>query len=73
MYIISKILNTMIPLFIVVGTAMFVYGLTSLVFVKDEVKRKNRKKIIIWGFVLLFAVVTFWAIISLNQNTTGGW
>ncbi|MFT5359855.1 MAG: putative membrane protein YeiB [Candidatus Paceibacteria bacterium] len=63
----------MIPLFIVVGTAMFVYGLTSLVFVKDEVKRKNRKKIIIWGFVLLFAVVTFWAIISLNQNTTGGW
>lgn len=68
---ISEILSMVIPILITTGILLFVYGSISFMFVKDEIKKKNSKKIMIWGFSISTIVVLFWLIVSLTSKTFG--
>ena len=62
--IIDLIINPLIMLFMVLGTAFFLWGIIEFLMNPDnEEKRKSGKKHMMWGIIGLFLMVSVWGII----------
>lgn len=68
---IGEILNSIIPLFILIGVVYFVWGVVSyMVSADEEQKTKGRDKII-YGIIGLAVIVAMWGLVNLLVNTFG--
>jgi hypothetical protein len=59
---------------IVIGLAMlfFLYGLMKFILAAgNEEAKEEGKRIMIWGIVALFVMVSIWGLVSLLQQNTG--
>ncbi len=75
---IGEILNTIIPILIVLGVVYFVWGvITYMIGADEEAKKKGRDKII-YGIIGLVVIVGMWGLVKIVtstfqlNNSTGG-
>lgn len=68
---VGSILNSIIPVLIVLGVVFFVWGVISIVIANDEeAKTKGRNKVI-WGIIGLVVIVGMWGLVRIVTNTFG--
>ena len=61
---IQGILNSIIPVLLIIGTIVFLWGVISFVTAgADEEKRANARQLMIYGLVALFVMVAVWGIV----------
>lgn len=66
----NRILNGLIGLFILVAILAFFWGLIKYLFSVGEQKQEGLK-IMFYGVIAIFVMVSIWGIIRLLQNTFG--
>ena len=69
--------NTIIPLFMVIAVAVFLWGIIRYITsAGDEENQKKARGYIIYGLIGIFVMIAFWGIIQVVANTfqvqTGG-
>lgn len=68
----KSIANTIIPLFMIIGVAVFLWGIVKYITHSgDEEARKSAQGYIIYGLIGIFVMVAFWGIITLLATTFG--
>lgn len=68
--LINTVINALIPIIISLAIVVFFWGLVQyLLTLGDESKRNEGIKIMIWGVVAIFVMVSIWGIIRLLQST----
>ena len=68
--IVGGIIALAIPVVISLALLYFFWGLAKFILhADDENEREKGKKIMVWGIVALFVIVTVWGIIAVLQNT----
>lgn len=69
---VRDLVNTIIPLFMVVAVAVFLWGIIRYITsAGDEEKQKAARGYIIYGLIGIFVMVAFWGIITILTNTLG--
>lgn len=69
---IRNIVNTIIPLFMVVAVAVFLWGIVKYITAAgDEEKAKSARGYIIYGLIGIFVMIAFWGIIQIVASTFG--
>jgi len=68
---IGEILNTIIPILLVLGVLYFVWGVVQYVIKDDEEAKKRGKNKIIYGIIGLVVIVGMWGLVSIVVNTFG--
>jgi|SRR3989344_601922 len=65
----SNILNGVIGLFITLAIVTFFWGLIKYLFNQDAENAQEGIKIMFWGVVAIFVMVSIWGIIGLVQRS----
>lgn len=66
---ITGILNTVIPILMILGTLIFLWGIiTYITAAGDEEKLGKAKTYIIWGLIGLFVMVSVWGLVQVLTN-----
>ena len=68
---IGEILNTIIPILIVLGVVYFVWGVISYVIGDDEEAKKKGRNRIIYGIIGLVVIVGMWGLVRIVTTTFG--
>ena len=68
---IATILNTLIPILIVLGVVFFVWGVISYIIGADEEQKKKGKDKIIYGIIGLVVIVGMWGLVRIVTTTFG--
>ena len=68
---IGDILNTVIPILIVLGVVYFVWGVITYVIQSDEEAKKAGRNRIIFGIIGLVVIVGMWGLVNIVTNTFG--
>jgi len=69
---IRDLVNTIVPLFMVVAVAVFLWGIVKYITAAgDEEKAKAARGYIIYGLIGVFVMVCFWGIIQVVASTFG--
>ncbi len=72
LYTIRSLVNTILPLFMVVAVAVFLWGIIRYITsAGDEEKQKAARGYIIYGLIGIFVMVAFWGIIQVVASTFG--
>ncbi len=72
MALVKKMADSLIPLFMVVVVAIFMWGIIKYVTSSgDEEKRKSAQGYIIYGLLGIFVMVAFYGIITLVAGSFG--
>ena len=66
---VSTILNGVIGLFITLAIVVFFWGLIKYLWSIDSENAQEGIKIMFWGIVAVFVMVSIWGIIKLLQNS----
>lgn len=67
---IRPIIDTLVPLFIAVAVAVFLYGVVKYVTsAGDEEKRKEAKSYMLYGIIGLFVMVSIWGLVTIISDT----
>lgn len=67
---VSNILNALIPLFMVIATVVFLWGIVRYITAAgDEEKVKEAKSFIMYGLIGLFVMVAVWGLVNVLINT----
>ena len=69
--LISTFLNGVIGLFITLAIVVFFWGLIKYLWSMDKETAHESLKIMFWGIITIFVMVSIWGIIRLLQNTLG--
>jgi heme/copper-type cytochrome/quinol oxidase subunit 2 len=75
---IGEILNTIIPILIVLGVVYFVWGVISYMIGADEEAKKKGRDKVIYGIIGLVVIVGMWGLVRIVtstfqlDNSTGG-
>ncbi|OGG80550.1 hypothetical protein A3A39_01525 [Candidatus Kaiserbacteria bacterium RIFCSPLOWO2_01_FULL_54_13] len=67
--LVSQILNGVIGLFITLAIVVFFWGLIKYLWSMDQENAHQGLKIMFWGLIAVFVMVSIWGIIRLLQNT----
>lgn len=68
--VVQNLLNLVIPILITLAVVTFFWGLAKFIWsIGDENAKADGKKIMLWGLVALFVMVSIWGIIGLIGNT----
>lgn len=67
----GEILNTIIPILLVLGVVYFVWGVVTYVIKSDEEAKKRGKDRIIYGILGFVIIVSLWGIVSLIVSGFG--
>jgi len=68
---IGEILNTIIPILIVLGVVYFVWGVISYMIGADEEQKKKGRDKIIYGIIGLVVIVGMWGLVNVVTSTFG--
>ncbi|MEI8270303.1 MAG: pilin [bacterium] len=68
---IGEILNTIIPILIVLGVVYFVWGVISYMIGADEEQKKKGRDKIIYGIIGLVVIVGMWGLVNVVTDTFG--
>jgi len=69
---ISGWVNALVPIAIALALVAFFYGLAKFIFNNASSDAKDDgKRIMIWGVVALFVMVSVWGLVSFIQRSTG--
>ena len=66
---IGSILNSIIPVLIVLGVVWFVWGVITYVIGGDEEAKKKGRDRMIWGLVGLVIIVAMWGLVGIVTKT----
>ena len=68
---IGNILDTIIPILIVLGVVYFVWGVVQYVISGDEEAKAKGKSHMIYGIIGLVVIVAMWGLVGIVTNTFG--
>jgi hypothetical protein len=68
---IGNILNTVIPIILVLGVVYFVWGVIGFVISNDEEAKKRGKDKMIYGIIGLVVIVAMWGLVGIVTRTFG--
>ncbi|MBI5045462.1 MAG: hypothetical protein HZC14_00395 [Candidatus Niyogibacteria bacterium] len=69
---VQNILNALIPLFMVIATVVFLWGVVRYITAAgDEEKVKEARNFIIYGLIGLFVMVSVWGLVGVLVSTFG--
>ncbi|HAS80463.1 MAG: hypothetical protein UR25_C0001G0066 [Candidatus Nomurabacteria bacterium GW2011_GWE1_32_28] len=68
---IGSILNTAIPVLIILGVLYFVYGVVMFVIASDEEAKTKGRNSMIYGIIGLVVIVAMWGLVGIVQRTFG--
>lgn len=70
---VARLVGALIPILITVALAVFFWGLVMYLWKgKGESKHlEDNKRLMIWGLVTLFVMVSVWGIVRLAQDALG--
>lgn len=68
---ISNILNTIIPIIIVLGVVYFVWGVVSYVIASEEEAKTAGRNRMIYGIIGLVVIVSMWGLVGIVTRTFG--
>lgn len=69
--LIEQIVSRLIPILVGLALVYFIVGLIRFVIAGDEETRKDGKKMMWWGIVALFVIVSIWGITTYIGNILG--
>ena len=67
---ISELVAILVPLLIALGLVAFFWGLVQYIFAGAKGSAAG-KKIMVWGLIALFVMVSVWGIITMAQGALG--
>jgi hypothetical protein len=68
------ILGALIPFFITAALVVFLWGLLKFMSsVDSETAKESGRRLMVWGIVTLFVMVTVWGLVALLNRLTGVW
>ena len=68
---IGDILNTLVPILVVLGIVYFVYGVITYVIASDEEGKAGGRTRMIYGIVGLVAIVAMWGLVNILITSFG--
>lgn len=68
---IGDIMSIIIPILIILGVLLFVWGVVSYVIGDDEEAKKKGRDRMIYGIIGLVVIVAMWGLVSILDNTFG--
>ncbi|HEY9583041.1 MAG TPA: hypothetical protein VJK09_01880 [Candidatus Paceibacterota bacterium] len=75
--LVEQIVSRLIPVLVALALIYFIVGLIRFVIAADAEKREDGKKMMLWGIISLFVIVSIWGIITyiagilnIGQQTT---
>jgi hypothetical protein len=68
---IGDILDTIIPILVVLGVVYFIWGVVSYVIGDDEEAKKKGRDRMIYGIIGLVVIVAMWGLVGIVRNTFG--
>ncbi|KKP85680.1 MAG: hypothetical protein UR88_C0010G0002 [Candidatus Nomurabacteria bacterium GW2011_GWA1_35_8] len=68
---IGNILDTIIPVLVVLGVVYFVWGVVTYVISSDEEAKKSGRERMIYGIIGLVVIVAMWGLVGIVVNTFG--
>ncbi len=68
---IGNVLDTAIPIIIVLGVLYFVWGVVTFVIASDEEAKTTGRNRMIYGIIGLVVIVGMWALVGIVQRTLG--
>ncbi len=68
---IAELLNTIIPIIIVLGVVFFIWGVVQYMIGADEEAKKKGRDKIIYGIIGLVVIVGMWGLVRIVTNTFG--
>lgn len=68
---IGNILDTLIPILVVLGVVYFIWGVVSYVIGDDEEAKKKGRDRMIYGIIGLVVIVAMWGLVGIVINTFG--
>ncbi len=68
---IGDILDTVIPVLVVLGVVYFVWGVVTYVISSDEEAKKSGRDRMIYGIIGLVVIVAMWGLVGILNNTFG--
>ena len=68
----SAVITALIPVIIALGILLFIWGLVKFIMASgDEEAAAEGKRLMIWGVIALFVIVTVWGLVALLNQLTG--
>jgi hypothetical protein len=68
---VQVIINGLIPIVFTLALLAFFWGLAKYLFVEADDAKVQGKKIMIWGIIALFVMVSIWGIVASLQEIFG--
>jgi len=68
---ISEILNSLIPLLVILGVIYFIWGVITYVISDDEEAKTSGRNRMIFGVIGLAVIVGVWGLVKIVTNTFG--
>ncbi|HPS21298.1 MAG TPA: pilin [Candidatus Paceibacterota bacterium] len=68
---VGNVLDTLIPILIVLGIVYFVWGVVQYVIGDDEEAKKKGKNRMIYGIIGLVVIVAMWGLVGIITKTFG--
>ena len=66
---IGNILDTLIPILVVLGVVYFIWGVITYVIAGDEESKKKGREKMIYGIIGLVVIVALWGLVGIVTNT----
>ena len=64
--------SALIPFFLSLGILVFFWGIVKFIAHTDDQKaREEGKRVMIWGMVAIFVMVSLWALVGFIQGSLG--
>lgn len=68
----GALIELAVPLLVALAVLLFIWGLIKFIFAADsDEARQEGKKIMVWGVIALFVIVSVWGIVALLNQVTG--
>jgi len=68
---VGNILDTLIPIIVVLGVVYFVWGVVQYVISSDEEAKKTGRNRMIYGIIGLVVIMAMWGLVGIVTNTFG--
>jgi len=68
-FLMRAILSAVVPLLIITGVMLFLWGISRYIIAKDDATKENARNTIVYGIITLFVMVSVWGLVNVIANT----